>query len=80
MHKESNFEHSIAQSLLRHGGYSKRIPLAFDKKLTIVPDEVVAFVQDTRPADKKNDVFQGSMARHDQLCATPGTKHPLAGA
>ncbi len=39
MHKESNFEHSIEQSLLRHGGYSKRIPLAFDKKLTIVPDE-----------------------------------------
>jgi len=33
MHKESNFEHSIEQSLLQHGGYSKGDPLAYDKRL-----------------------------------------------
>jgi len=49
MHKESNFEHSIEQSLLEHGGYSKGDPLAYDKKLALFPDEVVAFVQDSQP-------------------------------
>ncbi len=49
MHKESNFEHSIEQSLLQRGGYQKGDPLAYDKKLGIFPDEVVAFVQDTQP-------------------------------
>ncbi|MCX6178337.1 MAG: hypothetical protein NT163_03035, partial [Chlorobiales bacterium] len=49
MHKESNFEHSIEQSLLNCGGYIKGDPLAYDKKLAIFPDEVVAFVKDTQP-------------------------------
>ncbi|NTW69269.1 MAG: type I restriction endonuclease subunit R [Chlorobiaceae bacterium] len=49
MHRELNFEHSIEQSLLLHGGYIKGDPLAYDKKLAIFPDEVVAFVQDTQP-------------------------------
>lgn len=49
MHKESDFEHSIEQSLLQHGGYNKGDPLAYDKKLAIFADEVVAFVQDTQP-------------------------------
>jgi type I restriction enzyme R subunit len=49
MHRESNFEQSIEQSLLLHGGYVKGDPLAYDKKLAIFPDEVVAFVQDTQP-------------------------------
>ena len=49
MHKESNFEHSIEQSLLQHGGYQKGDPLAYDKKLALFPDEVVAFVQDSQP-------------------------------
>ncbi len=45
MHKESNFEHFIEQSLLQHGGYSKGNPLDDIKKLLLFPDEVVAFVQ-----------------------------------
>jgi type I restriction enzyme, R subunit len=49
MHRESNFEQSIEQSLLLHGGYDKGDPLAYDKKLAIFPDEVVAFVQATQP-------------------------------
>ncbi|MGB7509869.1 MAG: hypothetical protein WBP54_01115 [Pelodictyon phaeoclathratiforme] len=49
MHKESDFEHSIEQSLLEHGGYQKSDPLAYDKKLAIFPDEVVAVVQYTQP-------------------------------
>jgi len=49
MHRESNFEQSIEQSLLLHGGYVKGDPPAYDKKLAIFPDEVVAFVQDTQP-------------------------------
>jgi len=49
MHKESNVEHSIEQSLLQRGGYSKGDPLAYDKKLALFPDEVVAFVQDSQP-------------------------------
>ena len=49
MHKESNFEQSIEQSLLRHGGYQKGDPLAYDMKLALFPGEVVAFVQDTQP-------------------------------
>ncbi|MEI7694783.1 MAG: hypothetical protein WCI64_03915 [Chlorobium sp.] len=49
MHKESNFEQSTEQSLLQHGGYSKGDPLAYDKKLALFPDEVVAFVQDSQP-------------------------------
>ncbi|MGB8247258.1 MAG: type I restriction endonuclease [Chlorobium sp.] len=49
MHRESNFEQSIEQSLLLHGGYVKGDPLAYDKKQAIFPDEVVAFVQDTQP-------------------------------
>ncbi len=49
MHRESNFEHSIEQSLLLHGGYVKGDLLAYDKKLAIFPDEVVAFIQDTQP-------------------------------
>ena len=48
MHKESDFEQSIEQSLFEHGGYSKGDPLAYDKKLAIFPDEVVAFVKDTQ--------------------------------
>ncbi len=53
MHKESNFEHSIEQSLLRHGGYSKGDPLAYDKKLALFPDKVVTFVQDSQPEFRK---------------------------
>ena len=49
MHKESDFEHSIEQSLLQHGGYQKGDPLAYDKKLALFADEVVAFVQDSQP-------------------------------
>ncbi len=49
MHKEYDFEQSIEQSLLFHGGYVKSDPLAYDRKLAIFPDEVVAFVQDTQP-------------------------------
>ena len=49
MHKESNFEQSIEESLLNCGGYIKGDPLAYDKKLAIFPDEVVAFVKDTQP-------------------------------
>jgi len=32
MHKESDFEHSIEQSLLQHGGYQKGDPLAYDSR------------------------------------------------
>ncbi len=49
MHKESDFEHSIEQSLLQHGGYQKGDPLAYDMKLALFPCEVLAFVQDTQP-------------------------------
>lgn len=49
MHRETDFEHSIEQSLLLHGGYVKGDPLEYDKKLAIFPAEVVAFVQDTQP-------------------------------
>ena len=49
MHRESDFEHSIEQSRLLHGGYVKGDPLAYNKKQAIFPDEVVAFVQDTQP-------------------------------
>ena len=49
MHKESNFEQSIEESLLNCGGYVKGDPLAYDKKLAIFPDEVVSFVKDTQP-------------------------------
>ncbi len=48
MHKESNFEQSREQSLLQHGGYSKGNPLDYNKKLALFPDEVVAFVQNSR--------------------------------
>ncbi|MBV5303219.1 MAG: hypothetical protein JZU70_03325 [Chlorobium sp.] len=48
MHKASNFEQSIEQSLLQHGGYSKGNPLDYNKKLALFPDEVVAFVQNSR--------------------------------
>ncbi|MEI8102779.1 MAG: hypothetical protein WCG61_04540 [Chlorobium sp.] len=45
--KESDFEHSIEQSLLQHGGYSKGDSLGYNKKLALFPDEVVAFVPDS---------------------------------
>jgi len=49
MHKESDFEQTIEQSLIEHSGYIKGDALAYDKKLAIFPDEVVAFVHDTQP-------------------------------
>ena len=48
MHKASNFEQSIEQSLLQHDGYSKGNPLDYNKKLALFPDEVVALVQNRR--------------------------------
>jgi type I restriction enzyme, R subunit len=48
MYRESDFEQSIEQSLLENGGYVNGDPLAFDKKLAIFPDGIVAFVQATQ--------------------------------
>jgi type I restriction enzyme, R subunit len=49
MHKESNFEDGIEQALIAEGGYVKGDPAAYDTKMALFPNDVIAFVQQTQP-------------------------------
>jgi type I restriction enzyme R subunit len=48
MHRESDFEQAIEQSLLADG-YRKGDPASYDKHHAIFPDEVAGFVRQTQP-------------------------------
>jgi len=49
MHTEKSFEESIAEVALLNNGYVKRTPEQFDPNRAIFPDDVIAWVQKTKP-------------------------------
>ena len=56
---ERKFEGEIEAWLLKHGGYAKGDPHAFDRELGLDPSEVFAFVEETQP-----DAYRELSARH----------------
>ncbi len=48
-HKEKEFEQSIVQHLVDHGGYVEGKPEDFDPKLALLPQALMEFVKDSQP-------------------------------
>ncbi len=48
-HTERDFEMAIEARLTSTGGYGKRSPNAFDEALSLFPDDVSGFLQDSQP-------------------------------
>ena len=48
-HKEKEFERSIVQQLVEHGGYVEGNPDEFDNHLALLPRTVITFVKDSQP-------------------------------
>ena len=49
VHNEETFEALIEAHLVDHGGYESGAPDAYDRDRALLPDTVLAFVQDTQP-------------------------------
>ena len=49
-HTERAFETAIEAGLTRSGGYQKRNPSAFDEALSLFPDDVSGFLEESQPA------------------------------
>ena len=46
---EKDFEDLIEHHLVQHGGYQKGKPALYDSAKAIVPEEVIAFIEQTQP-------------------------------
>ena len=48
IHTEETFEALIEAHLLEHGGYEAASPEVYDRDMALMPETVLAFIQDTR--------------------------------
>ena len=48
-HKEREFERSIVEHLVKHGGYIEGKPADFDAHNALVTESVIAFIKDSQP-------------------------------
>ena len=73
IHTEETFEALIEGHLVEHGGYESGSPDAYDRERALLPDTVLAFVQDTQPRvwaqlqaihkDKLNALFLDALCK-----------------
>ncbi len=66
-YKEQDFEEHIEGHLL-NSGYHKRQPEDYDKKLCLIPEEVLTFIQDSQPKEYKKLQKQYGADTTDKLC------------
>ena len=62
-HLEIRFEEAIEYSLIENGGYQKGDSTNFDSHLALFPEDVIAFISDSQPAQWKHIVeYNGDKA------------------
>ena len=49
IHTEETFEALIEAHLLEYGGYEAGSPDAYDRDMALLPETILAFIQDTQP-------------------------------
>lgn len=83
-HKEQEFEHSIVQHIVDHGGYREGAPADFDPQTALLPGTVIQFIKGTQPkAWKRLEAIhlekteENIIKRICQVCDRQGLLHVL---